>query len=35
MHIDIPAEYVAIAVVAFVLTVAIFFAILWHQQGPL
>lgn len=35
MHIDIPAAYVAVAVVAFVLTAALFFAILWHQQGPL
>jgi len=35
MHIDIPGTYVAVAVVAFAFTAAIFFVILWHQQGPL
>lgn len=35
MHIDVPAVYVAAAVVAFVLTTAVFFVILWYQQGPL
>jgi hypothetical protein len=35
MHIEIPGTYVAIAVVVFILTAAMFFAILWRQQGPL
>lgn len=35
MQIDIPGAYVAVAVIVFVLTAAIFFAILWHQQGPI
>lgn len=35
MHVDMPAAYVAVAAVVFILTAAVFFVILWHQQGPL
>lgn len=34
MHIGISPMYDTVAVVVFIMTAAIFFASLWHQQGP-
>jgi len=35
MHVGVPAVYIEIAVAVFIMTVAVFFAILWRQQRPL
>jgi hypothetical protein len=35
MLIGVTAVYVGVAVVVFIATVAIFFTILWRQQGPI
>jgi hypothetical protein len=35
MPVEISAVYIEVAVLVFMLTVAIFFAILWRPQGPL